>query len=335
MERFKFIDYSKGLAILLMLFAHVCSNRGINTWIFSFHMQVFFVICGILLQLKYGDREITGAEFKNIFFHRLRQLGIPYGVFCFALALFYTMLNMMSGQELQVGYYLKRIFCLQGIDSLWFLPCYFLAEILMLATMCRSSLKWSAAALAVLTTAMLSVFPNKIPDAMILRLLVKIMICFVFVWAGRCIQRYRLLEKVPAWTAILMLIGGGVLAQVNGFAAIGSLELGTGYLFFIDAVMTCIAILSLFCVAEKRALFNWSWLSYIGKNTIVILCTNNLLIESIRLLDHKLTGDTLLRFGIAGSILLFLVLFAAEWLLIHAFQGPLGVLMGRKRQAGN
>ena len=65
-------------------------------------------------------------------------------------------------------------------------------------------------------------------------------------------------------------------------------------------------------------------------NTIVILCTNNLLIEAIRLLDHKLTGDWLLHADLLGCFVFWLILILAEYTLIRLPEGKLGFLYGKQ-----
>ena len=61
----------------------------------------------------------------------------------------------------------------------------------------------------------------------------------------------------------------------------------------------------------------------------MILCTNNLLIETVRLLDYKVTGDFLLRSGLAGSVFFTLLLIGMECGLIRLFSGKLSVLVGK------
>lgn len=47
-NRLKYLDYTKGFAILLMLLAHCMGNNNLlHNWIFSFHMPIFFVVCGL------------------------------------------------------------------------------------------------------------------------------------------------------------------------------------------------------------------------------------------------------------------------------------------------
>lgn len=64
------------------------------------------------------------------------------------------------------------------------------------------------------------------------------------------------------------------------------------------------------------------------KNSIVILCTNNLLIEIIRLLDFKIMGNALISMGMSGSILLFIVLMLIEYPIIQLANGILAPIFG-------
>lgn len=71
-------------------------------------------------------------------------------------------------------------------------------------------------------------------------------------------------------------------------------------------------------------------LSFFGKNSIVLLCTNNLLIESIRIVDYKVFGNVLLEWGIWGCFLLWLILLAMEIPLIMLVEKTrMSVLFGK------
>ncbi len=55
-EKINYIDYSKGIAILFVIFGHVYSGNNIaTTWIYSFHIPLFFIISGFLLKLNKND----------------------------------------------------------------------------------------------------------------------------------------------------------------------------------------------------------------------------------------------------------------------------------------
>ncbi len=330
MKRIQYIDSSKAIAILLMLFAHTLSGTGvIRTYIASFHMQVFFIVSGLLLSKRYGG-QLQLEDYHSIFLRKLRQLFIPYVVFCLLLAAMYLLLELVAGEPLHPLYYLKRIVFLQGIDSLWFIPVFFIAEALMLTLMLKKWGKIVSAAISIFAILLFSVFPDRIPENDIARMFIKCLVGFVFIVLGAAIDKSCLIKKTPIWVSLIALVTGAVLSHINGFAAMGSLEVGrSGLLFFLNAVLSGFALIRICEWIGDKAQFKWKWASYIGQNTMVILCTNNLLIELIRLADHKLTGDSLLRLKLAGSFILFIVLLAIEILLIYLFQGRLGVLVGK------
>lgn len=123
--RVKYIDYTKGLAILLMLFGHTMIQvNEIHKWIYSFHMPIFFIICGSLMYIK------RNSDMKNKIWRRIYAAGIPYYVFGIILVFFYTTLDIMSGRQ---GIFWNRLFklvTLQGVDFLWFLPIYVPSDII-------------------------------------------------------------------------------------------------------------------------------------------------------------------------------------------------------------
>lgn len=51
---------------------------------------------------------------------------------------------------------------------------------------------------------------------------------------------------------------------------------------------------------------------FYGKNSIVILCTNNLIIEILRLFDSKVTGNFFLQHGMLGNFLFTILLVICE-----------------------
>lgn len=48
LQRIKWIDLTKGVAIFLMVCGHTGIPSLISNWIWSFHMPLFFIISGML-----------------------------------------------------------------------------------------------------------------------------------------------------------------------------------------------------------------------------------------------------------------------------------------------
>lgn len=51
-ERDLSFDIAKGIAIFLMVIGHTSIPKIANTWIYSFHMPLFFFVSGVFFNLK-------------------------------------------------------------------------------------------------------------------------------------------------------------------------------------------------------------------------------------------------------------------------------------------
>ncbi|HOW15879.1 acyltransferase family protein [Methanosarcina sp.] len=142
--RLHWIDALKGIGIMLVVLAHHSLPIALDTYIFSFHMPLFFFISGFLFDFgKY-----TGSS-VNFVKGRFRSLIVPY--FCFALitCLFYFLLDtgfqpgvtnikffehitILENSILHGTYHI--LYALGPMISynppLWFLTCLFVTEIL-------------------------------------------------------------------------------------------------------------------------------------------------------------------------------------------------------------
>ena len=66
-----------------------------------------------------------------------------------------------------------------------------------------------------------------------------------------------------------------------------------------------------------------------GKYSIVVLVTNNIIIEILRLIDHKITADFFIRNGNIGYLLFALILILLEYLVILTAKERMGILFGK------
>lgn len=330
LQRLEYIDRNKGLAILLMVFAHTAPGEICNTIIFSFHMPIFFIICGILTAYRYGD-VVEMKDVRRTLYRRIRQLGIPYLFFGFLLVVFYACLNYLSSHTFEFQDRLLALLTLQGIDSLWFIPCYFLAEIMLLFSLCgHRHLMAPILSLLTIVSIMLYFMFFPVPELSCMRVLFKVLIAYSFAGIGYSLQSYQTLtiQKNPPPICIMMLLLFLYLTLQNGHVGIGALELKNPVLFYVNAIS--ISILLFTILGQSQYVHLNSMLSFFGKNSIVLLCTNNLLIESIRIVDHKVFGNVLIEWDIWGCFLLWLILLAMEIPLIKlAEKTRMSVLFGK------
>lgn len=136
--RLYWIDSLKGIGIILVVLAHHSLPIALDTYIFAFHMPLFFFISGYLFD--FGKYESSASKFAR---GRFSSLIIPY--FCFALltCLFYFLLDTgfqpgvtnIEFFENSALYGIYSIFYALGPmvsynPPLWFLTCLFVTELL-------------------------------------------------------------------------------------------------------------------------------------------------------------------------------------------------------------
>lgn len=131
MERRKDLDFAKGVGILLMVLGH-CYSEGngayILRWLYSFHMPLFFIIPGIVYGLY---RRHTTNTFWTITKKKAKRLLIPYFFFATMTAIALCVLGRRTLADF--GAYMWRIVTLQGVNAMWFIPCFLAVELIFTA----------------------------------------------------------------------------------------------------------------------------------------------------------------------------------------------------------
>ncbi len=136
--RLHWIDTLKGIGIILVVLAHYSLPIAFDTYIFSFHMPLFFFISGFLFDFgKYAESA------SNFVKGRFKSLIVPY--FCFAVitCIFcFLMDELYTPETISIKFFENSIF--HGISHilvafgpaisynppLWFLTCLFVTELL-------------------------------------------------------------------------------------------------------------------------------------------------------------------------------------------------------------
>ena len=129
-QRIQWIDYSKGVAILLVLIGHcgyVVENLPlVSKTILSFHMPLFFFLSGLCFNndcYKIGGRQYAIKQ--------ARRLIIPYIIFDLLLLLFSIVDGVIRKHEVGIlNFLISMVLCrnikINGTGLiLWFLPCIF------------------------------------------------------------------------------------------------------------------------------------------------------------------------------------------------------------------
>lgn len=108
-ERLKWVDFLKGIAIILVIIGHTLSPDSIGRMIINtFHMPLFFVLSGYT-----HSSPINWENFKNRIKSNIKRLLIPaYLIY----ALYQLCVAFMYKNPLKLGQYMLSAFFASGID---------------------------------------------------------------------------------------------------------------------------------------------------------------------------------------------------------------------------
>lgn len=132
MDRLSYIDTAKGLGMLLVLWAHIMLGGWTNSFIYAFHMPLFFFLSGMMF------RREKYRGFKQFFVKRVKTLLIPYVFYSFASWIVWALYVMIAKEPIESYWMpLLQTFIAQGSGGflvhnvpLWFVTCLFVTEML-------------------------------------------------------------------------------------------------------------------------------------------------------------------------------------------------------------
>lgn len=136
------IDESRGFAMLLIVFGHICTEDFARSFVWSFHVPLFMIIAGLTYRPK--------ASFLGEVSHRARRLLIPYLVWGGTALLLFSALGplvmRLIGREGMDADLLVNLFGLLWANGkghlldfyrpIWFLPMLFSAYLLAWIVLC-------------------------------------------------------------------------------------------------------------------------------------------------------------------------------------------------------
>lgn len=134
--RIEAIDILKGIGILLLLLSHSISGEShLKTWIFSFHMPLFFWCTGYLIAANHPRGEALKGNLRTLIARKTLSVLVPYVIFSLMIVAYLFLLELLHSHTFDTEAFVEKllsIVTLRGIESLWFLPCLLIAEVLFL-----------------------------------------------------------------------------------------------------------------------------------------------------------------------------------------------------------
>ena len=290
-KRLDYLDVAKGIGILLVVIGHLQGKDifalspyilPVCTWIFSFHMPLFFIISGMLIHYK-KDLE---KDMKVLVKKRFRGIMIPYYCFsiCYISVVLYALIverSIMPGTLLVNLWYVLSTY---GMSVLWFLPSLFLGEWIFIAIFHNRNHKISVMILLILTLLAslgawgLQQFTYDIPLLERLHELAIVILRPILVAAFIAIGYYAffLFKESDKFNlkefllALLLLLLGIFFVNKNGGVDFRSLVQKNLFFYYLCALSNSFGII-LLCKNCKPS----KLLKYYGVNSLIIMAVHN------------------------------------------------------------
>ena len=137
-KRLFFLDAARGAAILLVVLGHIWETDDvIPVLIYSFHVPLFFIISGILLNYT----ESAKRSWKQILTARLTGLIIPYLFYETVFVLIFGLRSHFDFSSLQANAWDGLMMKPLNVP-LWFLICLFFSELILLLLLKLNRKNW-------------------------------------------------------------------------------------------------------------------------------------------------------------------------------------------------
>lgn len=283
-NRFDDIDILRGIGIIIMVMGHVGFSGIFDVWIHSYHMPLFFVISGYFFKIT------ESFSIKSLVYKKFKSLIVPY--LSFGLLHYFLWLIFFMDSESVWYAPLLRLFTfntekLPIAGALWFFTALFFCEIFynFIVYYVKKSI------VADFVILVLSLGTSLITTLTEFRLPLTIDIalsCLIYYHIGRYLRKvtdnFELREKCKNHcvktivVAVALMIVNIVLSFCNGYV---NIKMGWHAVIPLTWINALIGISSLYLCSvfiDHKVKYIKEILVFIGRNSIVYLCLNQLII---------------------------------------------------------
>ncbi len=341
-ERELWIDFTKGIAIICIVWQHCSIASNIHSWIASFDVPVFLIITGYLLTKN--DR-IKKASIKN----DAKKYLLPYIYFSLISIVVEFVFLVLSHKSWAgaVLVYIYKTLSGFGILALWFIPSFFFAKYIFVFIRKKISNNYLLLLVfvfivfvAIIIERMLVLIKTGIGNTYIYDIIYypvagigRTLICSFFILVGflskSLIDFFKKKHIVFVFvTSIILLFGSFALASLCWPFNISMLELSRLPLVLLcSGIIGSYGLMLLSIVLEKVQITSRSMICYFGVNSIVVMLTHmslKLHVVSTFIVDRLLNCNHFIK-EIIGTIIVLIV----ELFIIYVINNYFGFLIAK------
>lgn len=300
-DRLTYIDTVKGIGIILMVLSHAGLigrfGAALNLWIHSFHMPLFFIASGYVYRV---DKKISIEEFLK---KKIKVLIRPYLVFGVLHYGIYIILFGPNISPLFSLFFINTTDKLPIANALWFLTSIFFTTVIyhIIAIECEKIITMIVVLIVVVGYSLPCIFSIELPLGLSQGLL-----GVGFYHLGHIIREKKIIYKIwPTWVVMFMFVVISMFSVVNGFVNMRTNTYGNILVFFFVATNISLFLL---IISEKISQKYVSYVNYIGENSIVFLCFNQLCILLLKKINICNSNSIFIQFSIRITIAMITLL---------------------------
>ncbi len=332
--RIDYIDVFRSFGILLMIMGHIGFGVTFDFFIHAFHMPMFFWISGYLFKHK-EEEDLT---FLTFLLKKAKSLLLPYFIFGIAHYLLYVAENFLTHTHYNIDIFpLLHLFSnnttgLPICGALWFLTALFFTDVLYFL-IDRYILSDILKTIIVMAIAFFGNFANSILPFTLPYALGASFVGIGLYYLGYLCKKYR--ERSifcffnMSWIPnILLGVITIVLIFMNGYINMRTGTYAIIPLFWINAMLSIIVGINFARLIYQYIQNNYigNWLTGIGRDSIVYVCLNQVVILIVNR-GLNVIGLSPLLSKIAALIITLFVLWAADKIIVNT---KLKILIGKK-----
>ena len=274
-ERIVWIDMAKAIAILLMIVGHEINSGGVRSFIFSFHMPLFFILSG------YTAHRVTAwHELKRVTFKLFKRIWLLAALMIGLLGVenyFLHPANIMVFFKLT----LAGIFWgsnggpwgLSNVGVMWFLFAYFWARIFFnLIRLIIKDDRYNGIIFAMVAYGSYLLSQKVwLPQALDIAL-----VAAFFMWIGAILHEYNFFNgsSVEFCSVLIALVFWLLCIQSGLYLELSIRSYPNFVITFLEAVAGTIVV----CYLSRGLLTSnlTKWLVIFGRNTMILFCVHHL-----------------------------------------------------------
>lgn len=334
-KRLAYIDYARGIGIILMVMGHIGFGERFYHYIHAFHMPVFFVMSGYL----YREKESLKQEILK----KVKQLIVPYisiGAFHYAFWLLIHHGENNLTEPLINLLWVNTNTNMPIAGALWFLTCLFFVDIIFMLV--DRYMKRISGLIFVIIAVFGSCF-TLITDIRLPWAIDTAMVGVGFYYSGYLLKKYSGIKYVGKLMdlnipeTIIGFVVFSVLIFLNGTVNMRTGDYAVIPLSWVNGIGFSIILLNI-CKLTEQAEENSRFLTiicnvlkYVGANSIVYLCFNQLCILILNKVRAVIfTGDISILLLLIIHIVMLILTMAMLYIISRIFMNTkLKVFVGR------